>query len=109
MAPDCPRKSLRLSTQYTKTEELKKGLHGKTQNQNESCNALIWQRNSKSIYISIEKMRLAIYDAVAVFINRRQGPLKVLKNVEAWLLYNRVMLYIERETKNAGITHKWAD
>ena len=62
---------------------LKKCLHGKTQNQNESYNALIWQRAPKSIYIyiSTKKIRFAVYDAMAVFNHGRQGLLKVLKNV----------------------------
>ena len=64
-----------------KLEELEKCLHGMTQNQNESYNALIWERAPKSIYLSIDKMCFAVYDAVAVFNDGRQGSLKLLKNV----------------------------
>ena len=48
-------------------DELEKCLHGMTQNQNESYNALIWERAPKSVYVSIEKMRFAVYDAVNSF------------------------------------------
>ena len=64
-----------------KHEELKKCLHGKTQNQNESFNSLIWERAPKSLYLSIDKIRFAVYDAVAVFNDGRQGSLNVLRNV----------------------------
>lgn len=64
-----------------KPEELEKCLHGMTQNQNESYNALIWERAPKSVYISIEKMKFAVYDAVAVFNDGRQGSLDILKRV----------------------------
>ena len=57
-----------------KHEELSKCLRGKTQNQNESFNAF-------NLYLSLEKLRFAVYDAVAVFSDRRQGSLNVLKAV----------------------------
>ena len=46
---------------------LKKCLHGKTQNQNESFNSLIWERLPKSKYVSLTQLRLGTYDAVAHF------------------------------------------
>ena len=54
---------------------------GKTQNQNKSFNALIWKRAPKNIYLSLEKLRFAVYDDVAVFSDGRQGSLNVLKAV----------------------------
>ena len=64
-----------------KHEELSKCLHGKTQNHDESFNALIWERAPKNVYLSLEKLRFAVYDAVAVFSDGRQGSLNVLKAV----------------------------
>ena len=64
-----------------KHEELSKCLHGKTYNQNESFNALIWERAPKNVYLSLEKLRFVVYDAVAVFSDGRQGSLNVLKAV----------------------------
>ena len=64
-----------------KHEELSKCLHGKTQNQNESFNTLIWERAPKNVYLSLEKLHFAVYDAVAVFSDGRQGSLDVLKAV----------------------------
>ena len=85
MAPGLPKEFIALVEpiykDLIKHEELKKCLHGKTQIQNESYNALIWQRAPKNIYLSIENMRLAVYDAVAVLNDGRQGSLKIRKNV----------------------------
>ena len=38
---------------------LQKGLHGKTQNQNESLNGLIWQRVPKEVFVGRELLNLA--------------------------------------------------
>ena len=46
---------------------LKKWLHGKTQNQNESLNGMVWQRIPKEVYVGSEKLQLGLYDAVAHF------------------------------------------
>ena len=64
-----------------KHEELSKCRHGKTHNQNESFNALIWERAPKNFYLSLETLRFAVYDAVAVFSDGRQGSLNVLKSI----------------------------
>ena len=75
-----------------KHEELSKCLHGKTQNHNESFNALIWERAPKNVYLSLEKLRFAVYDAVAVFSDGRQGSLNVLKAVGLKPAYNTTEL-----------------
>ena len=49
----------------TNESDLEKYLHGLTQNLNESFNATIWERASKSIYCGREVLELAVYDAVA--------------------------------------------
>ena len=55
---------------------LKKCLHGKTQNQNEAFNGLIWERLPKSTYVSLTLMKLGTYDAIAHFnIGRKSSCL----------------------------------
>ena len=46
---------------------LEKCLHGKTQNQNESFNSMIWDRIPKTRYVSLTLLELGVYDAVANF------------------------------------------
>ena len=46
---------------------LRKCLHGKTQNQNESFNRVIWDRVPKSHYIGRDIFEAGVYDAVAHF------------------------------------------
>ena len=59
------------------TRRFKKCLHGMTQIQKESYNALIWERAPKKCVF----MRFAVYDAVPVFNDSRQGSFKLLINV----------------------------
>ena len=44
---------------------LEKCLHGKTQNQNEALNGLIWQRIPKEVFLHKNTMELGVYDAVS--------------------------------------------
>ena len=46
---------------------LKKCLDGKTQNQNESLNGMIWNRLPKSIFVGADVLEFGAYDAVAHF------------------------------------------
>lgn len=46
---------------------LKKYLHGKTRNQNESLNGMVWQRIPKEVYVGSETLQLGLYVAVAHF------------------------------------------
>ena len=46
---------------------LEKCLHGKTQNQNESFNSMIWDHIPKTRYVSLTQLELGVYDAVANF------------------------------------------
>ena len=62
-----------------KPEVLKKCLHGKKQNQNESFNSLIWEPAPKSRYCGLEKLEFAVYDAVANFNDGRQATLDIFK------------------------------
>ena len=58
---------------------LKKCLHGKTQNQNESFNRTIWDRIPKTIYVGKETFQVDVYDAVANFNRSTTATIEVLK------------------------------
>ena len=57
-----------------------KCLHGKTQNQNESLNGMIWQRVPKEVYVGRETLELGLYDAVAHF---NIGAVTVIRILQA--------------------------
>ena len=61
-------------------ELLMKCLHGKTQNQNEAFNGMIWNRLPKATYVGFDQLKLGIYDAVATL---NIGYKAVLKLYEA--------------------------
>ena len=42
-------------------------LHGKTQNQNESFNGIIWKRVPKQCFIKLGIFKIGLYDSVAHF------------------------------------------
>ena len=54
--------------ELTSDEMLSKCLHGKTQNQNESFNAMVWERIPKSTFASLKQLKLGVYDAVSNFL-----------------------------------------
>ena len=54
---------LRLSS----NELLSKCLDGKTQNQNESINGMIWNRIPKNVFVKFDVLKLGVYEAVANF------------------------------------------
>ena len=60
----------------SKNELLEKCLHGKTQNQNESFNGMIWERLPKTKYVSSVQLKFGVYDAVSNFnIGRKASVL----------------------------------
>jgi hypothetical protein len=58
---------------------LVKPIDGKTQNQNESLNGMIWNRLPKEVFIGSEVLKLGVYDAVAHFNIGSQAALNVLE------------------------------
>ena len=56
----------------SRNELLEKCVHGKTQNQNEAFNALVWERFSKATYVSLTTSKFGTYDAVAHFNIRKE-------------------------------------
>ena len=67
IAPDVIKEVKPIYADLTKEVDLSKCLHGLTQNANESFNAMIWERVPKSCYCGINKVKLAVYDAVGIF------------------------------------------
>ena len=51
-------------------------MHGKTQNRNESFNAMIWERLLKAQYVSLTQLRFGTYNTVSNFnIGRKSSVL----------------------------------
>jgi hypothetical protein len=61
---------------------LRKCLDGKTQNQNEAFNGMIWQRIPKSVFVGSNSFKLGVYDAVAHFNIGGEATIKVLEALE---------------------------
>ena len=49
------------------TQLLEKCLHGRTQNQNESVNNVIWTRIPKNVFVEINTLHFGVYDAIATY------------------------------------------
>ncbi|GFU56650.1 uncharacterized protein TNCV_3930461 [Trichonephila clavipes] len=60
---------------------LKKCLHGKTQNSNESFHNVIWSRVPKVTFVQIETLSLGVYDAVCSFNDGNVLKLKMLQKM----------------------------
>ncbi|GFW58694.1 uncharacterized protein TNCV_378771 [Trichonephila clavipes] len=60
---------------------LKKCLHGKTQNPNESFHNVIWSRVPKATFVQIETLSLGVYDAVCFFNDGNVSKLKMLQKM----------------------------
>ena len=54
-------------SELTNDNLLGKCLHGKTQNQKESLNAMFWNRVPKGTYLGLRQLEIGIYDAVSHF------------------------------------------
>lgn len=46
---------------------LKKCIHGKTQNTNESLNNCIWERIPKNVFVGAQTLRIGVFNAVLNF------------------------------------------
>ncbi|GFX73789.1 uncharacterized protein TNCV_4291051 [Trichonephila clavipes] len=60
---------------------LKKCLHGKTQNPNESFHNVIWSGVPKATFVQIETLSLGVYDAVCSFNDGNVSKLKMLQKM----------------------------
>ena len=60
---------------------LQRCLDGKTQNQNESFNAMIWNRVPKEVFVGTDVFTLAVYDAAANFNIGASASIELLLNM----------------------------
>ena len=65
----------------SKDNILSKCLHGITQNPNESFNSTIWERVPKSSFCGIKKLKLAVYDTIAVYNYGRKATLDIFEKL----------------------------
>lgn len=65
----------------TAQDLLKKCLHGRTQNVNESFNNVLWTRVPKQTFVGIQTLKCGTYDAVITFNEENSGRLTVLKEL----------------------------
>ncbi|GFU98999.1 uncharacterized protein TNCV_3382431 [Trichonephila clavipes] len=80
----------------TEKDLLKKCLHGRTQNPNESFNKCIWERIPKTVFVGIETLKFGVMDAVICFNDGCVSRIKVFEalgikpgyNMERALLIN---------------------
>ena len=91
----------------TSDELLGKCLHGKTQNQNESFNAMIWNRIPKGTYVGLKQFEVGVYDAVCNFNDGRQASLEILKkaNVEQGYYTTSAFVSFNIKRKRSAVYH----
>lgn len=65
----------------TNTELLKKCVHGRTQNFNESLNNVIWTRIPKNTFVGLPTLKLGVMDAIITFNLGALGKIKVLEKL----------------------------
>ena len=89
----------------TKPELLKKCLHGKTQNANESFNGMIWNRIPKATHVGINNLSLGVYDAIAYFNYGMKATLDVFKmlNIEPDIYTMQICDNLNKERKRNAL------
>ena len=60
---------------------LQKCLHGKTQNNNESLNSLIWKRCPKDVFVDCVTLELGVASAVIAFNDGLSGIIEVFNKL----------------------------
>ncbi|GFU98306.1 uncharacterized protein TNCV_3005901 [Trichonephila clavipes] len=80
----------------TEKDLLKKCLHGRTQNRNESFNKCIWERIPKTVFVGIETLKFGVMDAVICFNDGYVSRIKVFEALGIKTGYNteRALLII---------------
>jgi hypothetical protein len=92
-------------TDLCKEELLKKCLHGKTQNANESFNATIWNRIPKATHVGLDALSLGVYDAISNFNYGQKASLDTIKSlgIEPGLYMNRSSQSVNQKRKRRSI------
>ncbi|GFT29309.1 uncharacterized protein TNCV_756781 [Trichonephila clavipes] len=83
----------------TEKDLLKKCLHGRTQNPNESFNKCIWERIPKTVFVGIETLKFGVMDAVICFNDGYVSRIKVFEALGIKPGYNteRALLIIDNK------------
>ncbi|GFV16728.1 uncharacterized protein TNCV_4419151 [Trichonephila clavipes] len=78
---------------------MKKCLHGRTQNPNESFNKCIWERIPKTVFVGIETLKFGVMDAVICFNDGYVSRIKVFEALGIKPGYNteRALLIIDNK------------
>ncbi|GFU72404.1 uncharacterized protein TNCV_933551 [Trichonephila clavipes] len=78
---------------------LKKCLHGRTQNPDESFNKCIWERIPKTVFVGIETLKFGVMDAVICFNDGYVSRIKVFEALGIKPGYNteRALLIIDNK------------
>lgn len=66
--------------------------HGKTQNQNESYNQIVWKRIPKTVFVDLETLIFGAYDAVSTY---KDG------NISIGWVFKKLEVRVEKEDKDA--------
>ncbi|GFX97180.1 uncharacterized protein TNCV_556701 [Trichonephila clavipes] len=83
----------------TEKDLLKKCLHGRTQNPNESFNKCIWEQIPKTVFVGIETLKFGVMDAVICFNDGYVSWIKVFEALGIKPGYNteRALLIIDNK------------
>ncbi|GFV59456.1 uncharacterized protein TNCV_4921471 [Trichonephila clavipes] len=83
----------------TEKDLLKKYLHGRTQNPNESFNKCIWERIPKTVFVGIETLKFGVMDAGICFNDGYVSRIKVFETLGIKPGYNteRALLIIDNK------------
>ncbi|GFW51858.1 uncharacterized protein TNCV_1187901 [Trichonephila clavipes] len=83
----------------TEKDLLKKCLHGRTQNPNESFNKCIWERIPKTVFVGIQTLKFGVMDAVICFNDGYVSRIKVFEALGIKPGYNtdRALLIIDNK------------
>jgi hypothetical protein len=60
---------------------LKRCVHGGTQNNNESFHHLIWERCPKTVFASLPRLKVAVYDAIITFNEGERSALNLFQDM----------------------------
>ncbi|GFW62453.1 uncharacterized protein LOC101238613 [Trichonephila clavipes] len=86
---------------------LKKCLHGKTQNCNESYNNILWNIVPKNIFIGLETFRLGALLALILYNSGYAGILSVIRNVKGSLPESvaQELLTFDKQRTSTSLRH----
>lgn len=75
--------------------DVKKCLHGKTQNANEAFNHILWSRIPKTVFVGANTLQIGLCDAVLSFNDGNVGRAKVLQKLNINPGFNTVNILKE--------------